>query len=125
MLPCGMTTLSDRRRAGMQSKHNDEAMSSKTAKRRLHRGVPRSAFSLMNEVTFQDQKIILFDGICNLCNGSVIFVLQRERKPIFKFASLQSQAGRELLLLYGLPPDYNQAVVLIDHGKLYLGSTAA
>ena len=71
------------------------------------------------------QRIILFDGVCNLCNGSVIFVLQREKKPTFKFSSIQSQAGRELLILYGLPPDYTQAVILIDRGKLYLGSTAA
>lgn len=71
------------------------------------------------------QKIILFDGICNLCNGSVIFVLEREKKPIFLFASIQSEAGKELLEWCGLPSDYNQAVVLIDNGRIYLGSTAA
>jgi len=71
------------------------------------------------------QKIILFDGVCNLCNGSVIFILQREKIPIFKFASIQSEAGKELLEWCGLPQDYNQAVVFIDHGEIYLGSTAA
>src|SRR5262245_17483258 len=70
-------------------------------------------------------KIILFDGICNLCNGSVIFILGREKQPIFKFASIQSEAGRKLLKWCGLPNDFNQAVVLIDEGRAYLGSTAA
>jgi|SRR6266508_5641869 len=74
---------------------------------------------------FEQQKIILFDGVCNLCNGSVIFILQRERRSSFKFASIQSEAGKELLNWCGLPVDYNQAVILIDTGKTYLGSTAA
>jgi len=71
------------------------------------------------------QKIILFDGLCNLCNGSVIFILQREKEPGFQFASIQSEAGQKLLAWSGLPSDYSEAVVLIDHGKIYLGSTAA
>ena len=70
-------------------------------------------------------KIILFDGVCNLCNGSVIFVLKQEKKPIFKFAPIQSEAGKELLEWCGLPSGYSQAVVLIDNGRTYLGSTAA
>ena len=71
------------------------------------------------------RKIILFDGVCNLCNSSVIFVLQNERKPLFRFASIQSEAGKELLHWYGLPGDFSEAVVLIDNGTHYLGSTAA
>jgi len=73
----------------------------------------------------RQQKIILFDGVCNLCNGSVIFILQREKGPVFRFASIQSEAGQKLLQWCGLPRGYNQAVVLIDHGRVYLGSTAA
>ncbi len=79
----------------------------------------------MNDIEIKRQKIILFDGVCNLCNGSVIFILQREKKPVFQFASIQSEAGKELLDWYGLPKDYDQAIVLIDHGRIYLGSTAA
>ena len=81
--------------------------------------------SHMNDEEIRRQKIILFDGVCNLCNGSVVFILQREKKPIFQFASIQSEAGKELLEWYGLPKDYNQAVLLIENGKMYLGSTAA
>jgi predicted DCC family thiol-disulfide oxidoreductase YuxK len=79
----------------------------------------------MNDEELKQQRIIVFDGVCNLCNGSVVFVLQRERQPVFQFASIQSEAGQALLAWCGLPKDYTQAVVLIDHGNVYLGSTAA
>ena len=77
-----------------------------------------------NEAT-TGQKIILFDGVCNLCNRSVIFILKRERQSIFRFASLQSEAGQELLKWCGLPADYAQAVLLVDNGNIFFGSTAA
>jgi predicted DCC family thiol-disulfide oxidoreductase YuxK len=79
----------------------------------------------MHDEEIEPQKIILFDGICNLCNGSVIFVLKWEKQPIFKFASIQSEAGRELLKWCGLSSDYTEAVIFIDNGKIYLGSSAA
>ena len=78
----------------------------------------------MNE-GIQQQKIILFDGVCNLCNGSLIFILQREKEPVFQFASLQSDAGQKLLEWCELPREYTRAVVLIQQGNSYLGSTAA
>ena len=79
----------------------------------------------MHDKEIEQHKIILFDGVCNLCNGSIIFVLKREQVPIFKFASVQSEAGRELLEWCGLSPNYSEAVILIDNGKIYLGSSAA
>ena len=88
--------------------------------------IPQSMSKLpMNGEEIKPHKIILFDGVCNLCNGSVLFILEREKFPIFEFASIQSETGKELLKRYRLPSDYNQAVVLIDDGKIYLGSTAA
>jgi predicted DCC family thiol-disulfide oxidoreductase YuxK len=79
----------------------------------------------MNKEEIKRGRIILFDGICNLCNGSIIFILKREKGPIFQFASIQSETGKELLEWCGLPSNYNQAVVYIENGKIYLGSTAA
>lgn len=79
----------------------------------------------MNDEEIEQQKIILFDGVCNLCNGSVNFILKRERDRAFQFASIQSEAGRKLLEWCGLPKDYVQAVVYIENGKIYLGSNAA
>jgi len=84
-----------------------------------------SCKSIMNEQEIKFRRIILFDGICNLCNGSVIFILEREKHPVFQFAAIQSEAGQELLKWCGLPSSYNQAVVYIENGKVCLGSTAA
>jgi len=79
----------------------------------------------MDEEEIRKRKIILFDGVCNLCNGSVNFMLKREKDPIFQFASVQSEAGKQLLEWCGLPPNYSQAVVYIENGRVHLGSTAA
>ena len=79
----------------------------------------------MKNEELEQRKIILFDGVCNLCNGSVMFILQREKKPVFQFASIQSEAGQKLLQWCGLSKDYDQAIILIDQGNVYLGSTAA
>jgi predicted DCC family thiol-disulfide oxidoreductase YuxK len=67
--------------------------------------------------------IILFDGHCNLCSGWVRFVLAREGRTSFRFASLQSAAGARLLAAHGLPADL-QTVVLIEEGRAFDRSTA-
>jgi len=79
---------------------------------------------MINDEIIQ-QKIILFDGICNLCNGSVQFVLKNEKNRDFRFTSIQSETGRKLLKWCGLPETYNQAVIYLEKGKVHLGSTAA
>jgi len=79
----------------------------------------------MNKEEIIRRRVILFDGICNLCNGSVIFILRHEKDWIFQFTSIHSEVGQELLKWCGLPSGYNQAVVYIENGKIYLGSTAA
>lgn len=79
----------------------------------------------MTEDEISRRKIILFDGVCNLCNGSVIFILKWEKEPVFQFASIQSEAGKEILEWCRLPSNYNQAVVYIENGRIHLGSTAA
>ena len=79
----------------------------------------------MKEEVIRQQKVILFDGICNLCNGIVIFILKHEKEPAFRFASIQSEAGREILEWCGLPGDFTEAIVFSDRGTIYLGSTAA
>ena len=79
----------------------------------------------MHDEEVRKQHILLFDGICNLCNGSVQFVLKHEKAPVFQFASIQSETGKELLTWCGLPPDFNDAVIYIENGEIYQGSTAA
>ncbi|HEX2190955.1 MAG TPA: thiol-disulfide oxidoreductase DCC family protein [Longimicrobiaceae bacterium] len=72
-----------------------------------------------------DPSVVLFDGVCNLCNASVQFILRRDPAGRFRFASLQSDAGRELLLRHGLDPDDLFSVVLVEGGRAYTRSDAA
>lgn len=72
-----------------------------------------------------DHPVILFDGVCNLCNGAVQFVIRHDRTGIFKFASLQSESGQQLLKKYDLPlTDFN-SFALIQNGVAFTRSTAA
>ncbi len=74
----------------------------------------------------QTGAIILFDGVCNLCNSSVQLVIKNDPKGYFKFASLQSAAGQALLQQHNIPVDNNpDSLVLIEHNKVYKFSTAA
>jgi predicted DCC family thiol-disulfide oxidoreductase YuxK len=65
--------------------------------------------------------VVLFDGVCNLCNGAVRFILARDPAARFRFASLQSDAARRLLGDGGPA----ETIVLLDAGKTYVKSTAA
>lgn len=69
--------------------------------------------------------ILLFDGVCNLCNATVRFTIRRDRKGIFKFAALQSETGQMLLKKHGLDADDFDSFVLIEGEDYYLKSTAA
>lgn len=72
-----------------------------------------------------ENPIILFDGVCNLCNSSVQFVIRKDKKKQFRFASLQSDAGEKLLSVYHLNRNGYDSFVLIDKGNAYVRSTAA
>lgn len=73
----------------------------------------------------QKQKhIILFDGECNFCSFWVKYVIKRDREDLFRFASLQSQKGKEFLREYNLMLDLS-TVVLIKEGKAKTKSNAA
>lgn len=67
--------------------------------------------------------ILLFDGYCNLCNSSVQWILKRDKKAIFRFASLQSETGVKLRQGHEIP-DETDSIVLIKDKKYYVKSTA-
>ena len=69
--------------------------------------------------------IILFDGICNLCNNSVQYVINHDPHAFFTFASLQEETGQQLLIKYGLSVDDLNSFVLIINNKALTRSTAA
>jgi predicted DCC family thiol-disulfide oxidoreductase YuxK len=69
--------------------------------------------------------VLLFDGVCNLCNSSVKWVLLRDKKGEFKFAAIQSEAGQSLLKSFGLDNQPLESVILISGRQAYIKSDAA
>ncbi|MBK7871682.1 MAG: thiol-disulfide oxidoreductase DCC family protein [Saprospiraceae bacterium] len=70
----------------------------------------------------RDKPILLFDGVCNLCNGFVQFVILRDPKAKFRFTALQSEVGQELLQEARMPTKDLSTVVLWENGKFYTHS---
>ena len=70
------------------------------------------------------KSILLFDGICNLCNSSVQFILKRDTNEQFIFASLQSDAAKNVLLQYNMKNSSLDSLVLIEEGQVFQKSTA-
>lgn len=68
--------------------------------------------------------IILFDGECNFCNWNVQFIIKRDPKAIFQFASLQSEIGLQLIEQYHIP-NHRDSLILIEKDQYYVKSTAA
>lgn len=69
--------------------------------------------------------VILFDGVCNLCNGFVQFLIKRDPKAKFKFASLQSAYGKSQLVRFNLDPEILHSIVVIDGETVHQRSDAA
>jgi predicted DCC family thiol-disulfide oxidoreductase YuxK len=70
------------------------------------------------------ESIILFDGVCNLCNSGVQFIIKRDSKYRFKFASLQSETGQMLLNKYGISNKMD-SIIVIENEEVYIKLSAA
>lgn len=74
----------------------------------------------------ENKKIILFDGVCNLCNGFIQFVIQRDSTDVFRYASLQSEIGQQLITERNIDTKKIDSVMLIEPGvAFYIKSDAA
>jgi len=71
------------------------------------------------------RSVILFDGVCNLCNGAVRFVIERDRAARFQFAALQSAAAAPLLGDAASGQSLPDSIVLVENGRVFTRSTAA
>jgi predicted DCC family thiol-disulfide oxidoreductase YuxK len=69
--------------------------------------------------------MVIFDGYCNFCSRSVLFIIRRDKKRYFKFAASQTRKGEEILDRYRLGELARHSMVLIEQGKVYHKSTAA
>ena len=79
----------------------------------------------MDNELLANEVIVLFDGVCNLCNGAVNFIIDRDPRNRIRFASLQSDVGTELLQKHKIDPNDTDSIVLIEDGKASVRSTAA
>ena len=73
----------------------------------------------------ESHPIILFDGVCNLCNKSVQFVIKRDEEKKFRFASLQSEFGQKILERFNLPKNEFNSFILLQDDRIYTRSTGA
>lgn len=71
------------------------------------------------------KSVILFDGVCNLCNASINFILKRDKKDHFLVGALQEDAGKKLLYNLQVNPEYLDSIILIEDGSVFFRSTAA
>lgn len=71
-----------------------------------------------------DDCVVLFDGVCNLCNGWVRFLIARDRQARLRLASVQSDAGKAILAACGLPTEEYDTMVFLEKGRAYIKSTA-
>jgi predicted DCC family thiol-disulfide oxidoreductase YuxK len=73
----------------------------------------------------EQHAIVLFDGVCNFCNASVNFIIERDTRDHFRFAALQLDAGRQILKENGIEVGRLDTLLLYECGKIYSRSTAA
>jgi len=71
------------------------------------------------------KSIIFFDGVCNLCNASIDFVIQRDKDDQFLVGALQEDLSKKILTNFEVREDYLDSLVLVEKGKIYYKSTAA
>ncbi len=71
------------------------------------------------------KKIILFDGLCNLCDASVQYIIKYDKLDIFRFVSIQSELGQSILKHIGIQPDAIDSIVLYEPGIAYYYKSSA
>lgn len=80
---------------------------------------------LMSDKIKITNPVILFDGVCNFCNGTVNFLIRQDKKKKLRFAALQSEAGQRMLEEHHLPAHDFDSFILVENSKVYKSSTAA
>ncbi len=73
----------------------------------------------------ENKKIILFDGVCDLCSGSVQFVIKRDKKDVFRYAAIQSEVGQQLIKDRRIDTSQVDSIILIEPGVAYFTKSDA
>ncbi|MCW4470173.1 thiol-disulfide oxidoreductase DCC family protein [Flavobacterium sp. MFBS3-15] len=67
----------------------------------------------------KDKKIILFDGVCNLCDATVQFIIKRDKRDVFRFVALQSDLGQQIISHIGIDTSKTDSIILYEPGHAY------
>ena len=73
----------------------------------------------------ENTQIILFDGVCNLCDNAIQFIIKRDKNNVFRYASLQSELGKKLLAERNIDPEETDSIVLINPDVAYYTKSSA
>ncbi|MBF4491100.1 thiol-disulfide oxidoreductase DCC family protein [Flavobacterium sp. MR2016-29] len=73
----------------------------------------------------KNKKIILFDGVCNLCDGAVQFIIKHDKKDIFRFVALQSELGKDICNYIGVDQNKIDSIILYNPGVAYYYKSSA
>jgi predicted DCC family thiol-disulfide oxidoreductase YuxK len=83
----------------------------------------RNHVNSMKKIT--QPPILLFDGVCNLCNASVQFVIEHDKNKLFRFASQQSEVGKSAIQRFNIPSTPIETLILIENDQFFTESDAA
>ena len=72
-----------------------------------------------------EKKVILFDGVCNLCNSTVQRIIKNDKKDIFRFTPLQSAVGMVMVTELGIDTAKTDSIILVEDESYFVKSTAA
>jgi predicted DCC family thiol-disulfide oxidoreductase YuxK len=75
--------------------------------------------------TNTDRAVVLFDGICNFCSSSVLFIIRRDPEGYFRFAALQTETGSILMKKHNINTDKTDSIILVENNLVYYRSSAA
>lgn len=73
----------------------------------------------------EDKKIILFDGLCNLCDASVQFIIKHDKKDVFRFVAIQSELGQKIIKHIGIDTTKIDSIILYEPGIAYYNKSTA
>lgn len=80
----------------------------------------------MEATASRPEKIVLYDGVCNLCDGVIRFILPRDRRGNLRFASLQGEFARQVLTRHGIAvSEIPESLILVENGRVFLYSDGA
>ena len=77
-----------------------------------------------NRLHKTESPVVLFDGVCNICNSAIQFILRHDKRKVFSFSSLQSDFGKQFMADSGLSDHFPDSVILYENGQVFTRSDA-